>query len=79
MGIIPTLLRSFAVTPFELTPVGSSVLSVIPPNPAAWFRVGVWDKTRDSAENFSAPEGPQFRFCPGDKNERVLELRTVLN
>ena len=63
-------------------PVDSSRLiglSVMPPNPAAWLRVGVWDKTWNSAEIFSAPEGPQFRFCPGDKNEQVLEPRAVLN
>ena len=68
---IPTLSRSFVVVSFQLAPVGSSVLSVMPPNPAAWLRAGVWDKTWDSAENFSAPEGPQFRFCPGDKNKRT--------
>lgn len=26
--------------------------------------VGVWDETWDSADNFSAAEDPQFRFCP---------------
>lgn len=37
--------------------------------------VGVWDETWDSADNFSAAEGPQFRFCPRDKNEQVFGVR----
>ena len=54
----PTLLRPFAVAPFQLTPVGSSVLSAIPPNPAACLRMVGWDKTWDITENFSVTEGP---------------------
>ena len=67
MFAIPTHSRSFAVVPFQSTPVESSALTVMPPNPAACLRVGVWDKTWDNAENFSATEGPQFHFCPRDK------------
>ena len=70
---IPTLSRPFAAAPFQLILVWSSASTVIPPNPAACLRVGVWDKTWDNAENFSTAEGPQFRFCPGDKNERTPE------
>ena len=73
---IPTHSRSFVVVPFQSTPVGSSALGVLPPNPAVCLCVGVWDKTWDNAENFSAIEGPQFHFYPGDKNRQDCKLQT---
>lgn len=71
--VTPTLLHSFAAASFQSAPIGLSALTVVLRNPAACLRVGVWDKTWDNAENFSAAEGPQFRFCPWDKNERTPE------
>lgn len=68
----PTLSRSFAVASFELILVWSSASTVLPPNPAACLRVGVWDKSRDKSANYFETESPQFRFCPGDKNGKVL-------
>ena len=44
--------------PFQSTPVGSSALGALPSNPAACLRVGVWDKTWDNTENFSAARRP---------------------
>ena len=73
----PTLSRSFAVASFQLTPVGSSVLSVIPPNPAVCLRVGVWDKSWDKSANHFETAIPQFHFCPGDKNGKALRSRTA--
>ena len=35
VSAIPTLSRSFDVASFQSTPVGSSILAVMPPNPAA--------------------------------------------
>ncbi len=64
---IPTLSRSFAAASFQLTPVGSSILTVIPPNPSACPRVGVWDKPWDKSANYFETASPQFHFCPGDK------------
>ena len=55
---IPTPSRSFVVVSFQLAPVGSSILTVIPPNPTAYLRVVGWDKTWDNAENFLVTEGP---------------------
>ena len=37
-------------------------LGHLAPNLAVCLRVGVWDKTWDNAENYSAIEGPQFHF-----------------
>jgi len=68
----PTLSYSFVVAPSQLTPVGSSVLAVIPPNPAACLRVGVWDKSWGKSANHFETASPQFHFCPGDKNGLVL-------
>lgn len=69
---IPTLSRSFAVAPFQSIPLGSSVLAVLPPNPAEYLRVGVWDKSWDKSANYFETACPQFRFYPGHKNELVL-------
>ena len=77
--LIPTLSRSFAVASFQLGLVWSSASTVLPPNPAACLRVGVWDKSRDKPANYFETESPQFRFCPGDKNGRVLRLETARN
>ena len=66
--LIPTLSRSFAVAPFQSIPLGSSVLTVLPSNPAERLRVSVWDKSA----NYFETACPQFRFCPEDKNELVL-------
>ena len=74
----PTLSHAFAVTPIQLVLVRSSVLAVLPPNLAECLLVGVWDKTRDNAENFSATEGPQFHFCPGDKKQAELQVADIL-
>ena len=68
MFATPTLSRSFVAAPFQLTPVGSSVLAGMLPNPAVCLRVGVWDKFANYFETAS----PQFHFCPGDKNGLVL-------
>ena len=76
---IPTLSRSFVAASFQSTPVGSSALTVVPRNPATCCRMGVWDNTWDNAGNFSAAEGSQFRFCPGDRNEQVLGFGTTRN
>ena len=59
--VIPTLSRSFVVALFQLTPVGSSVLATLLPNPSTCCRVDAWGKTRGSAANFSAPADPQVR------------------
>ncbi len=69
---IPTLSRSFIVVPFQSTPVGSSALGALPPNPSACPRVSVWDKPRDKFANYFETASPQFHFCPGDKNGLVL-------
>ena len=74
--VIPTLSHAFAVTPIQLILGWSSVLAILPPNPAVCLRVGVWGKTWDNAENFSAIEGPQFHFYPGDKNRQDCKLQT---
>lgn len=71
---IPILSRSFAVASFQSTPVESSALTVMPPNPAACLRVGVWDKTWDKSANYFETARPQFHFCPRDKNGQVLRL-----
>ena len=42
--VIPTLSRSYAEVSFQLTSVWSSASTVLPPNPAACLRIGVWDK-----------------------------------
>lgn len=72
--VIPILSRSFAVASFQLTPVGSSVLTVLPSNPSACLRVVGWDKSWDKSANYFETAGSQFRFCPGDKNGQVLRL-----
>ena len=72
--VILTLSRSFAVASFQSTPVESSALTVMPPNPAACLRVGVWDKTWDKSANYFETARPQFHFCPRDKNGQVLRL-----
>ena len=69
---IPTLSRSFVAAPFQLTPVGSSVLAGMLPNPSVCPRVGVWDKPWDKFANYFETASPQFHFCPGDKNGLVL-------
>ena len=76
LEIIPTLSHAFAVTPIQLILGWSSVLAILPPNPAVCLRVGVWDRTWDNAENFSATEGPQFHFVPGTKNRQDYRLQT---
>ena len=55
--------------------IGSSlvvVLSTLPPNPAAYPRVSVWDKPWDKFANYFETASPQFHFGPGDKNRLVL-------
>ena len=68
----PTLSRSFAVVSFQSTPVGLLGLTVLPPNPSACPRVGVWDKPWDKFANYFETTSPQFHFCPGDKSGLVL-------
>lgn len=75
----PTLSRSFAVASFELILVWSSTLTALPPNPSAYLRVGAWDKSWDKFANYFETASPQFRFCPGDKNELVLRRNTARN
>lgn len=70
--VIPTLSLSFAVATIQLIPVWSSASTVLPPNPSACPRVGVWDKPWDKFTNYFETTSPQFRFCPGDKNGLVL-------
>lgn len=77
-GFTPTLSRSFVVVSIRVTPVRSSVLATLLPNPSTCCRVDVWDKTWDNADNFSATEGPQFRFCPGDKKQAGLQVADIL-
>ena len=74
----PTLSRSLAVVSFQPIPVGSSIMAILPSNPAVCLRVGVWDKTWDNAENFSTTEGTQFHFCPGDKKQAGLQVSDIL-
>ena len=69
---IPTLSRSHVVASFQLNSVRSSASTVLPANPAACPRVGVWDKPWDKYANYFETASPQFRFCPGDKNGKVL-------
>lgn len=70
--VIPTLSRSYAEVSFQLTSVWSSASTVLPPNPAACLRVGVWDKPWGKYANYFETANPQFHFCPGDKNGKVL-------
>ena len=70
--LTPTLSRSFAVASFQLLLVWSSVLTVIPPNPATCRRVGIWNKSWDKTANYFETESPQFHFCPRAKNGKVL-------
>lgn len=77
-GFTPTLSRSFVVVPFQSTPVGSSALGVLPPNFAVCLRVGVWDKTWDNAENYSAIEGPQFHFLSQGQKQVGLQVADIL-
>ena len=72
----PTLSRPFAVVSFQSTPVGLLGLTVLPPNPAACLRVGVWDKSWDKFANHFETASPQFHFCPGDKNEQITKLNS---
>ena len=72
---IPTLSRSYIVMSFRLTSVRSSASTVLPPNPAACPRVGVWDKPWDKYANYFETASPQFRFCPRDKNDQVFGVR----
>lgn len=74
--VIPTLSRPFAVVSFQSTPVGLLGLTVLPPNPAACLRVGVWDKSWDKFANHFETASPQFHFCPGDKNEQITKLNS---
>lgn len=66
------------MTPIQLILGWSSVLAILPPNPAVCLRVGVWGKTWDNAENFSATEGPQFHFCPGGAKQAGLQVADIL-
>ena len=70
--VIPTLSRSYAEVSFQLTSVWSSDSTVLPPNPAACLRIGVWGKPWDNYANYFETASPQFRFCPGGKNGKVL-------
>ena len=72
VAVIPTLSRSYAEVSFQLTSVWSSASTVLPPNPAACLRVGVWGKPWDKYANYFETASPQFRFCPGGKNGKVL-------
>lgn len=61
-------------------PIGSSLvvdLSTLPPNPSACPRVGVWDKPWDKFANYFEIASSQFRFCPGDKNDKALRPGTA--
>ena len=58
----PTLSRSYVVVSFRLTSVRSSDSTVLPPNPAACLRVGVWDKLWDKYANYFETASPQFHF-----------------
>lgn len=64
---IPTLSRSHVVASFRLTSVRSSASTVLPPNPAACLRIGVWGKPWDKYANYFETASPQFHFCPGAK------------
>lgn len=64
----PTLSRSYIIVSFRLTSVWSSASTVLPPNPAARLRIGVWGKPWDKYANYFETASPQFYFCPGDKN-----------
>ena len=75
--VIPTLSRSYAEVSFQLTSVWSSASTVLPPNPAACLRIGVWGKPWDKYANYFETASPQFHFCPGDKNGLVLRPRNV--
>lgn len=75
----PTLSRTFAVASFQSAPVGSSILTAMPPNLATYRRVGARDKSWDKTANYFETASPQFHFCPGDKNGLVLRLGTALN
>lgn len=70
--VIPTLSRSYAEVSFQLTSVWSSASTVLPPNPAACLRIGVWGKPWDKYANYFETSSPQFHFCAGDKNGLVL-------
>lgn len=61
-------------------PIGSSLvvdLSTLPPNPSACPRVDVWDKPWDKFANYFETASSQFRFCPGDKNDKALRPGTA--
>lgn len=75
--VTPTLSCSFVVAPFRLGLVWLSVLSTLPPNPSACPRVGVWDKPWDKFANYFEIASSQFRFCPGDKNDKALRPGTA--
>ena len=77
--LTPTLSRSFAVVSFHLALVWSSASTVLPPNPSSCPRVGIWDKSWDKFANYFETANPQFRFCPGDKNELVSRLKYAPN
>ncbi len=63
--------------PFQSTPVGSSALGVLPPNPAVCLRIGVWDKTGTAQQTIRPPKARSFIFVPGSKNGR-LQVADIL-
>ena len=66
------------MTPIQLILGWSSVLAILPPNLAVCLRVGVWDKTWDNAENYSAIEGPQFHFLSQGQKHVGLQVADIL-
>lgn len=66
------------MTPIQLILGWSSVLAILPPNLAVRLRVGVWDKTWDNAENYSAIEGPQFHFLSQGQKQVGLQVADIL-
>ena len=75
--IIPTLSHAFAVTLIQLILGWSSVLAILPPNPAVCLRVGVWDKTWDNAENYSPSKARSFILSQGQK-QAGLQVADIL-
>ena len=77
--VIPTLSRSYAEVPFQLTSVWSSASTVLPPNPTACLRIGVWGKPWDKYSNYFETASPQFRFLSrGQKREGFEVLKRPL-
>ncbi len=75
LPLFPTLSRSHVVASFQLNSVRSSASTVLPPNPAACLRIGVWDKPWDKYANYFETASPQFRFARG-QNGLVLRPET---